>query len=387
VVRSERDSNSGGRAGNRLPSLDLLRQLTDRHVFEELVAEQPLTRAEIAAHTGISKPTISESVRRLLEADIVAESGRQVGKRGPAGTYLTLRPGLAVAMAVSAGPDGVVAQTFDLRNNQLADVTRPVQAPIQASLLEPVILSAARAAADFTAAQIRSCAVSVAAPIDQRTGRPIQLPHAPFLLGELSPRDLLSEVVTGEIAVDNDVNWAALAELREGQGQGLKDFLLCYLGAGIGGAAVVAGAVTHGHRGLAGELAHILTAGPGGRSMSLHECFAAWDLLQPGSDAIDTARVLDVFTGSTESSRRQGDAIATGVAGMLASATALVDPEAILIAGPWGRAPGFVDEVADRLPAALHPQVRPAALAESAPLTGARLHAVQAARNAVVAGL
>ncbi len=41
-----------------------------------------------------------------LAMTILEEAGRQLGKRGPAGTYYRLRPGLGVALAVSAGPAG-----------------------------------------------------------------------------------------------------------------------------------------------------------------------------------------------------------------------------------------------------------------------------------------
>ena len=37
-----------------------------------------LTRAELAAETGISKPTVGESVRRLTEAGLVADTGERI---------------------------------------------------------------------------------------------------------------------------------------------------------------------------------------------------------------------------------------------------------------------------------------------------------------------
>jgi DNA-binding MarR family transcriptional regulator len=71
----------------RPASLGLLRQITDRHVVDQLLTTPSMTRAEIAAATGISKPTISESVRRLIEDEVVTEAGRQpVARcRGPLG--------------------------------------------------------------------------------------------------------------------------------------------------------------------------------------------------------------------------------------------------------------------------------------------------------------
>ena len=72
-----------------LASLDLLRQLTDRHVIDQLLSAPAMTRAEIASRTGISKPTISESVRRLAQAGVLVEAGQQVERpTGPGGGLL-----------------------------------------------------------------------------------------------------------------------------------------------------------------------------------------------------------------------------------------------------------------------------------------------------------
>ena len=53
--------------------------------------------------------------------------------------------------------------------------------------------------------------VSAADPVDRATGRLVHLPGAPFLLGELSPPDVLEGMVDGPVIVDNDVNWPALS--------------------------------------------------------------------------------------------------------------------------------------------------------------------------------
>lgn len=64
------------------PSLELLRELSDEHVLRALMDETRLTRAELAARTGISKPTVGESVRRLDAAGIVVDTGARSTGRG-----------------------------------------------------------------------------------------------------------------------------------------------------------------------------------------------------------------------------------------------------------------------------------------------------------------
>ncbi len=368
-----------------LPSLDLVRRVTDRRVLAQLVVAPELTRAEIAARTGISKPTVSESVRRLLAADRLTESGRQVGKRGPAGTFYRLPPARALAVALSAGPDGVVVETSDVRGTVLSRVARPVDAPIDAARLGPVLREAVQAARAEVGGTVGGSTLSVAGPVDQDTGRLVRLPHSPFLLDELDPRALVEDLVGVELQVDNDVNWAALAEHHEGNAQDLDDLVFCFLGAGVGAAVVADGAVVHGRRGLAGELAHVLTEGPDGRSLPLTPSLAAYGLLRPGSPALDVERLQRLVSQDLGSAL--AESVVNAVAGALCSVAALLNPAGIVVGGPWGTAPGFVDRLAARFAeqTAVPTELRTAALGSAGPLTGARIQALRTARDSLAA--
>jgi predicted NBD/HSP70 family sugar kinase len=367
----------------------MVRQLTDRRVFEQLLSGDGLTRAAVAARTGISKPTVSESVRRLVDADLVAEGGPvengvRAGLRGRVGTELRLRADTAAALAVSVGPDGVVADTYDLLDAPVRHARRDVPTPVDGRELAPILLAAVQAVVGGTPGAVRSCVVSVAGPVDRRTGRLIPLAHAPFLVGEFSASDVLRGVAP-VVEVDNDVNWAALAEHRHGHATDLEDFVLCYLGAGIGGAVVVEGTVLRGAAGLAGELAHVRTAADGRQSQTLMECFATDDLFEPGTEAIDVARVRRVLRGESAADRRQGDRIAAAVAGVLDSVVAVLDPQGVLVGGPWGISPGLVERIAERMASLAGRELvlRAAGLTDAPYRDGVRYRAVAAARQAV----
>jgi predicted NBD/HSP70 family sugar kinase len=369
-----------------LPSLDLLRQITDGHVLDQLLTHPELTRAEIATLSGISRPTISESVRRLVSTGLLTESGRQTGRRGRAGTFYRLREDAGVALALSAGPDGMVVETCDLRGTVSARLERDVPHPARSAELGPILVDTVSTALAAAPGPVLGWALSVAGPVDQATGRLVQLPNSPFLLDELNPRQLVGGLTAGELLVDNDVNWAALAEHHEGSARDLDHFAYCYLGPGLGAALVSDGDVLHGHRGLAGELAHVLTVGPGGRALRLLECFAAWGLQQPGSDAIDVPRLAAVLEGVSAEHHRVREEVVGAVAGALCSLTALVNPAGIVVGGPWSAAGDFTARVADRVhsQAAVGTVVRPALLDGGAPLAGARIQAVRTARRSLL---
>jgi predicted NBD/HSP70 family sugar kinase len=367
------------------PSLELLRSLTDEHVLRALMDQRRLTRAEVAARTGISKPTISEAFRRLEAAGVVVDTGERSQGRGRAGSYYTLAPGCGAALVVGITPHGVVTEVVDA----FGDVTGAADAALVGSAEQGAVARAlqrsVRAALPgqpgAPGEALRIAAVSVADPVDRATGRLVHLPDAPFLVGDLDPAQLLAEVVDGPVLVDNDVNWAARAEQASGATSpvaGLRDFVYLYLDEGLGCAVVADGEVRRGHSGLAGEIAHVVTSGPGGRAMPLTEVFARLDLRRPGSTAVDVPRVLSVGPATLE-------ALGAAVCGVLAAAVALGDPEVVVVGGGWGSGVAFVEELrrqAARLPRPV--PVVPARVSARPELAGARSAALARLRDVIV---
>ncbi len=363
-----------------LPSLDLVRRLTDRHVLGQLIHEGALTRAELASRTGISKPTMSESVRRLEAAGLVAESGKQSGKRGPSGTIYRLHADAGFALTLSIGPAGVIAETCDLRGETLRRADSLVRGPVAAAALVPVLRGLVDDVVRGLPGRAISSCINVAGPVDQRTQQLVRLPNSPYFLDNFDPVGAFRGEVDGTIRIDNDVNWAATAEHAEGRAVGLDDFLYAYLGPGIGSAIYAGGDLVRGHRGLAGEIANVLTVGPSGRTRRLADCFADWDLREPGTEAIDLTKITAVLTGGDEVLSEE---IARAVASALCSLADALDPEIILVGGPWGTIGKLSRRIAELVDAdpTTYASVHPVSLGADAAHRGARARAVAGARE------
>ena len=372
------------------PSLELLRSLTDEHVLRALMQHRKLTRAELAAETGISKPTAGESVRRLTEAGSVADTGQRTpgGRgRGRVGSYYALAEGIGVALAVSIAPEGVVAECVDAYGDTVSRADRALVRPARpddvAAALRTATAGALRTPTAGAGLTPRLAVVSAADPVDRRTGRLIHLPDAPFLLGELDPVEVLAPHVDGPVTVDNDVNWAARAE-RGQASAALDDFAYLFLGEGLGCAIISDGEVRRGHDGLAGEIAHLVTVGPQGEAMPFIEVFGELGLRQTGATAIDVARLLAAAAGPGAQAAATRNVLGQAISGVLAAVVALADPELIVIGGPWGTHPIILEVIATataRLPR--HAPVRAAGLTTGGP-AGARLEALSRLRSAIV---
>jgi predicted NBD/HSP70 family sugar kinase len=371
------------------PSLELLRSLTDEHVLRALMQARQLTRAGLATRTGLSKPTVGESVRRLTEAGLLLDTGERTpgGRgRGRVGSYYALAATVGSALVASIAPDGVVAESVDAFGDTVASAREAVSRPARPDQVAAALLGAATAVQGQAGQSTRLAVVSAADPVQRGSGRLIHLPDSPFLLGELNLAAILAPRVAGPVVVDNDVNWAARAEREHGGAGRLDDFAYVYLGEGLGCAIVSDGEVSRGSAGLAGEIAHLVTTGPHGEAIRLIEVFGELGLRQAGSTAIDAGHLLSVVTGQDAEAVGTRHALGQAIGGVLAAVVALADPGLVVVGGSWGRHPVVLEVISSafaRLPR--HVPVRAAALTDQPALAGARSDAVRRLRSAIVA--
>jgi len=350
------------------------------------MAHERLTRAELATETGISRPTISESVRRLDAADLVRDTGVRTTGRGRVGSYYALAPDLGGALVVGIAPEGVVAEVVDVRGAVVGRSVRPVPHTTRSGRVRRALDAAVAEACDQSTLPVVLSVVSAADPVDRESGRLIHLPDAPFLVGDLDPVSVLRPHVSGPVIVDNDVNWAARAESAAAGPGELDDFAYVHLGEGLGCAVVSDGEVRRGHHGLTGEITHILTTGPGDRSVPLTEVFELMGMRTAGTSAVDVAALLARVDNGGASARQLLGVLGAAVSGVLAAVVALTDPRVIVIGGEWGAHPGVlaaIEESFARL--TRRAPVRRARVTDEPALTGARRHALHALQERVVA--
>ncbi|GAB3959924.1 hypothetical protein GCM10027614_80480 [Micromonospora vulcania] len=155
--------------------------------------------------------------------------------------------------------------------------------------------------------------------------------------------DALAARLGRRVRVTNDVNAAALGECWAGAGRDRAQVLLVAVGTGLGGAVVRDGRVEAGARGATGEVGHLPT--PGAERLRCG-CgrYGHLEAIASGSGlaaayAIETGTRV---TGRTVAERAAaGDAVAqrvvqragTALGAALAGLVALLDPEAVLVAG------------------------------------------------------
>ncbi len=227
----------------------------NRQIVLNFVREKgPISRADIARETQLQRSTISLIVDELKEFALVEEViGESSGGRPPA--LLTLCSADAVAIGVDLGTTRTTVATCDLTGRVIdKDVfwTDPDPNKVTRSIIDAI-----KKLVNNNGGMIDGIGISLPALVDSIKGQIIYNPHLrwqnPGIIEKIRSETGLS------VAVDNDANAAALAELWFGRPeiQGIRDFILVYIEDGIGTGVVLDGQIYRGIGGVAGEFGHM----------------------------------------------------------------------------------------------------------------------------------
>ena len=403
-----------GRPGT--PSL--LRVLNDRAALDLLLGGEMLTRAQISEYTGVSKVTVSQMLARLEERGLVAIAGEQAGGRGPNAALYSVVPSSAYVAGLYVDFDLVSAAVADVTGRRVAEVSGNPNGTDDPVELVRGTIEQACASAGIEVTRLSALVIGSPGVVDPRTGDPRLAVNLPaWHEGAL---DALTDAWHKPVVIENDVNLAAMAERADGAAASADDFVLVWLGVGLGLATILGGRLHRGTAGAAGEIGYLPVHGAPLHTDLRHPASGGFQSLAGGNVVRELAAGYG-FTAPTPaeavraavSAASYGDAshgqhashgdgssdraeaflgeLAHRVAVGVASVCVVLDPGLVVLGGEVGRAGGTV--LADRVAAAVasiwpsRPRVVPTGVPGEPVLRGAMLAAVARARSALLASV
>ncbi|NUR86623.1 MAG: ROK family transcriptional regulator [Nonomuraea sp.] len=310
------------------------RLINDGTAYDVLLAEGPLSRAELQQRTGLSRATVGDLVDRMVLSGLIAQTGQErTGRRGPNALLYGVVADRAHVAGVEVRPEQVIASVNDVTGRRLGSAAIPQDPSAEPDRL--VYDAIAAAMADARVTRLDGVVIGTLGVVDPVSGDVAYIWALPTWHDNLLPglRARLGDV---PVLVENEVNLVGLAEHRLGAARGQDTFVLLSLGHGLGMAVVLDGRLHRGRSGGAGEIAHAPTGWGGGTLQQLLGGPAVRDLAEAHGG--DRSGFLDALA----------DRVAVAVLGVCA----VLDPGFVVLAGEIGRAAGapLAERVSARLP-------------------------------------
>ena len=219
-----------------------------------------LSRVELADISGLSAQTLSNIARRLLDEELILESGKvQLGPGKPR-TLLTLNPSARYAVGVHLDPAVITVVILDLSGQVAARSTRRMPQAADADVVIGMMVEAVTdllAEAGVDGERVLGVGIASPGPIDPALGIVVD---PPYLLGwqRVPLREALSEATGFPVVLEKDVAATAVAEIWGSHSESPENFIFVYIGTGIGMGLVSGGVVLRGVSQNAGEVGHIV---------------------------------------------------------------------------------------------------------------------------------
>src|ERR1700759_3999264 len=387
MLRLSRDGDSSSRAAADSP-LSLLRELGEQAVLETIFRTGPITRPEIAAATNLSKPTVSAAVSRRERGGLVRAAGMRgvQGGRKPVAYVVSSRAGFVVGGDI--GGSNLRVAAADLFGEQICDLKRPTSKAGTRAVGTQILEMVSEVIDEASAVHGRPLALGISAPgiVDQASGRVTSLAYNVAPDGGFDPLEVIGDRFDLPVLVENNVNLAAVGEKWFGLARGVSTMVFVAIGAGIGMGIIIDDEVVRGVHGAAGEIAYLpLVGDPFDPRHRLHGgledeigaagIVAAFNERRSANDPELSAAedVSELAERGDATARSVVDHVAARLGTAIATVSAILDPELVVLGGGIGSSPLLLRPVRGSA-AALVPitaRIETSLLGERAALQGA----------------
>lgn len=218
----------------------------------------PVSRAQLARLSKLSKPVVTEIVESLISANLVFESYKAKSGIGRRPIMLELNQEHLRIVGIDLARTHVEIVVTDLAGERLDGVRLPLDTE-SPGIIADQITDTLRELLRQIQARHELIGVGIGYPTPLSTsGHIVVGESAPDGWHNLDLERLLNQEFGMPVLVGNDANVAALYEKWYGVASEFRDFLYIMIGKGVGAGIFCDGRLLLGQSGIAGEFGHIL---------------------------------------------------------------------------------------------------------------------------------
>jgi predicted NBD/HSP70 family sugar kinase len=228
----------------------------NRRIVRNLIRNhQPISRADLARHSGLQRSTVSVITEKLIEEDWVKEGASGHAPRGRRPRFLHLNRERVGIIGVNVRPATTTIGLADLDANFVAQESLPTADDPQRFIadLAPRLRNLIEMRSEISCEGI---GVSLPGRVDLDSQRLVFAPNLGWGLIDL--KTPLEEATGLPVELENAANACALAEFWFGpRREGVRNLVAVTVSEGIGTGLILNDQLTRGSTGMTGEFGHI----------------------------------------------------------------------------------------------------------------------------------
>lgn len=307
----------------------------NRKLVLRLLRYQPLSRAEIARKTGLTRASTSLIAAELLSEGLVREMPPVANPRGRTSTPLMLCPEAYYVVGIYLNRDGCSAGLVDAGGNILSSgEIRITKDGDKLESLQRTILQLSQTEG-IQRDRLLGIGISAPGPLDGESGRILNPPRF-NLWHQVEIGPLLQEATGLPFFLANNATCLAAYHCGRPEGYGSSNFLLLLVDSGVGSGVISKGKVLKGASYFTSELGHTTIRYDGrpcacGNIGCLEE-YAAIPKLLSGTPFRSWREVVDALDGDPEAAYLLAQE-AEYLSAAIVNLTNLVRIDTVLLAG------------------------------------------------------
>ncbi|MCP4363408.1 MAG: ROK family transcriptional regulator [Chloroflexi bacterium] len=240
------------------------RQHTKNHntqlILKTIYEQGELSRADIARHTHLTRPTVSSLVNELMAENLVMETGLGPSAGGKRPTLLTIDFDAYQVIAADISSLAFRSALLNLHGDIIERVEFPVDNKQGQTALD-LVYSLVEALQNKATKPLLGIAVGTPGLVDPQNGIIRQAVNLGWQ--NLPLKQLLTERYDTAVYIANDSQAATLAEYTFSAPRASSHLIVVKIGQGIGGGIVLHGQPFYGDGFAAGEIGHVVVADDG----------------------------------------------------------------------------------------------------------------------------
>jgi predicted NBD/HSP70 family sugar kinase len=231
------------------------RDINRRIVLNLIRSQQPISRADLARHSGLQRSTVSVITEQLIEERWVTEGANGHAARGRRPRFLHLNKERVGIIGVNIRPATTTVALADLDGHFVAQESLPTaQNPEQfVAKLSPLLCSLIKMRPEISCEGI---GVSLPGRVDLDSQRLVFAPNLGW--SDFDLKVPLEQATGLPVELENAANACALAEIWFGRhAEGVQNLVAVTVSEGIGSGLILNHQLVRGSTGMAGEFGHI----------------------------------------------------------------------------------------------------------------------------------